>query len=341
MDHSPQYDIPWELITDSLTGSLSPEDEQKFNAWLSSDSDNREKYSRLRELWINGLEDYSFYQLADEATAWSNLSGRMKSDETIVPETVSKKRKYHFIRNLSGIAAGFLILIATGYLVFFRDNSVVYRTAVDEQREIRLTDGSDVILHQQTRIKVAQDFNKVSRTISIEEGEAVFDVSHQDNPFIVKAGPVRIEDLGTSFIIRKDREKINVEVNSGKVAFIINATNQKKELREGMSITFNINENRFGDITDTRTGQIIQIALLDFENSLLSEVVASVQKIYGIRIGIADSAIGQDRLTADFNGVPFENVINIICKSLNLEYSVKDSTYLLNQKRKEINQPKF
>ena len=62
-------------------------------------------------------------------------------------------------------------------------------------------DGSEVFLKPQTRIKVAQDFNKATRTISIEEGEAKFDVSHHDNPFIVKAGPVRIEDLGTSFII--------------------------------------------------------------------------------------------------------------------------------------------
>ena len=41
MDHSQKYDLPWELITETFTGSLSPEDEQKFNEWLSSDSDNR------------------------------------------------------------------------------------------------------------------------------------------------------------------------------------------------------------------------------------------------------------------------------------------------------------
>lgn len=333
MDHSQKYDIPWELITDSFTGILSPEDEQEFNEWLSSDPDNREKYSRLRELWEKGLEDYRFYQLADESAAWMNLSARLKSNETIVSDTLFKNRRNHFIWNLSGLAAGFLILIAIGYLVFFRNNTVVYKTASDEQREIRLKDGSEVILKPQTRIKVAQDFNKASRTISIEEGEAAFDVSHHDNPFIVKAGPVRIEDLGTSFIIRKGKEKINVAVSSGKVAFIINATNETKELTAGTSITFNINEKRFGDITNTKTGQIIQKALLNFDNSPLSEVIASVQKIYGNRIGIADSTIGQKRLTADFNGVPFENVINIICKSLNLEYSVKDSTYLLNEKR--------
>jgi len=334
MDRSPKYDIPWELITDSFTGSLSPGDEQKFNEWLLSDSDNSEKYAKLRELWENGLEDYRFYQQADESNAWMNLSARLKSIETIVPDTLFKIRRNHFLRNLSGIAAGFLLLIAAGYLVLF-NNKNVYKTAADEQRQIKLMDGSEVFLKPQTRIKIAQDFNKASRTISMEEGEAAFDVIHRDNPFIVKAGPVRIEDLGTNFIIRKGKEKIYVEVRSGKVAFIINATNEAKELTGGISITFNINEKRFGDIIDTKTGQITQKALLNFDNSPLYAVISTIQKIYGNKIGIADSAIGQKRLTADFDGVPFENVIAIICKSLNLEYSVKDSTYLLNEKRKE------
>lgn len=335
MDHSPKYDIPWELITDSFTGSLSPEDEQELNYWLLSDPGNRERYTRLRELWENGLEDFSFYRLADESSAWMNLSSRMKSDKTILTGDLFKIKRNQFIRNFSAIAAGFLILTAIGYLVFFNNNNVVYKTASGEQREIKLVDGSEVFLKPQTRINVAQDFNKSVRIISLEKGEATFDVAHHDNPFIVKVGPVRIEDLGTSFIIKKGKDKIDVAVNSGKVAFIINATGEVKELTAGTSITFNINEKRSGEIINTGNGQISQKALLNFDNSPLSEVIASLQKIFGNRIGIADSTIGKKRLTADFDGIPFENVIAIICKSLNLEYSVKDSTYLLNEKRKE------
>jgi transmembrane sensor len=335
MDHSAKYDIPWELITDSFSGSLSPGDEQKFNEWLSSVPENREKYSRLKEVWENGLNDYRYYQQADESSAWMRLNSRLKSDEPILIETLSKDRSNNFIRNLSGLAAGVLILIAIGYLVFFRSNAVVYKTAAGEQKEIRLPDGSEVTLKAQTRIMVAQDFNKTTRTISLEDGEASFEVSHHANSFIVKVGPVRVEDLGTGFTIRKGEEKINVDVTSGKVAFIVNATDEIKELTGGTSISFDLNEKRPGDIIDTKTGQINQKALLNFNNSPLSEVIASVQKIYGNRIGIADSSIGQKRLTADFNGISFENVVSIICKSLNLEFSVKDSTYLLNEERKE------
>jgi transmembrane sensor len=334
MDYSSKYIIPWELITDSFSGDISPEDEQRLNEWLSSDSGNSEKYTRLREIWEKGLDEYEAYQQADESKAWMNLSARLKSDETIVPGTLFKIKRNHFIRNLSGIAAGLIILIAIGFLLIY-DNKNVYKTASEEQKQIKLMDGTEVILKPQTTMRIARDYNKSDRTISLEEGEATFDVMHRDNPFIVKAGPVRIEDLGTNFIIRKGKEKIYVEVSSGKVAFIVNATNEKKELIAGTNITFNIHEKRSGDIIDTQTGKISQKALLNFDNSPLSQVIESVQKIYGNRIGIADSTLGQKRLTADFNGVSFENVISIICKSLNLDYSLKDSTYLLIEKRKE------
>lgn len=333
MDHTPKYDIPWELITDSFTGSLSPEDEQKFNDWLSTDPDNGEKYSKLRKLWEKGLDDYHYYSQADESTAWGNLSAKMKSGETILAQPLFKIKRNRFVRNLSAFAAGFLLLISIGYLVFFRNNTVIYKTASGEQREIKLKDGSEVSLKPETLIKVAQDFNKADRTISLEKGEAKFDVSHHNNPFIVNAGPVRIEDLGTSFSIKKGKDEVDVEVSSGKVAFIVNATNEIKQLTAGESITFNINEKKSGDINYSG-GQIIQKAFLNFDNSPLSEVIASVRKIYKYKIGIADSVIGERRLTADFDGVPFENVMAIICKSLNLEYSVKDSTYLLVEKRK-------
>jgi transmembrane sensor len=331
MDDTSKYDIPWELITDSFTGILSPADERILNEWVSSTPANTTKYLKLKELWEKGLDDYRFYKEADESTGWKNLSARMNSDQTILPESLFKIKKNHFIRNFSGIAASITILIAVGYLVLF-NNKNIYKTAYDEQKQVKLKDGTEVFLKPQTTIRIASDFNESERIISMDEGEASFEVMHRDNPFIIKAGPVRIQDLGTNFTVRKDKEKIYVEVKSGKVAFIVNETNETKELTAGMNVTFGIYDKKLGDIIDTKTGQISQQMLLNFDNVPLSEVIYTVHKIYGNKIGIADSTIGKKRLTADFNGVSFENIIAIICKSLDLQCPVKDSTYLFIEK---------
>jgi transmembrane sensor len=341
MSPSPKYDIPWELITDSFTGSLSDEDEQKFHQWLSSDPDNRERYFKLQELWKNGLDDYRFYLVADEFEAWNDLNAKLKKEEkekeeTWVINSLFKRRK-HLIMNLTAIAATFLILVMTGYwLIIFRNNPVVYKTASDEQKEIMLLDGSEVILKPQTRIEVPKDYNKANRIVVMESGEASFDVSHQDKlPFIVSLGTTRVEDIGTSFTIQKEEEQIKVSVRSGKVAFVRIATNETKELTAGTSITFNNKNESFGDINYNNSKKITNESLLNFDNTPLSEVIVSIQKVYGNKIQIADSSIAQKRLTAHFDGVPYENLITIICKSLNLEYSVIDSIYLLNEKREE------
>jgi transmembrane sensor len=335
MDHTSKYEIPWELITDSFEGSLLPEDELKLSEWLSADPENRKKYTSLQELWKNGLEDYKFYQQADESSSWKKLAARMNNKEVSSADGVIKIKRNSLILTISGIAAGFLLLIAAGSLLFNRNSKHFYNTAAGEHKEITLKDGSDVSLKPETRITIARDFNESTRIVSMEKGEASFKVSHQDKPFIVKAGPVRIEDLGTIFIVRKDEEKIYVEVSSGEVAFIINSTDERKELSAGTSITFEIAKMKPGDIIDTQTGMISKKELLNFNNSPLSEVIVSVEKIYGIRIVITDTTTGEKRLTADLNGIPLENVISIICKSLNLEFTIKDSTYLLNEKGKK------
>jgi transmembrane sensor len=335
MDHSPKFDIPWDLITDSFTGSLSPEDEKIFKAWLLSDQENSEIYARLKGLWENGLDEFMLYQQADESKAWAKLSSKMEPAKTFSQNPLFKINRNHFIRNISAIAAGFLILIAIGYLIFYRNNDVVYKTALGEQREIKLMDGSEVILKEHTRLRVADDYNHASRTISLEEGEATFAVFHQARPFIVKVGPVKVEDLGTNFIVRRSEQKIEVIVSAGKVAFTINKTNETRELTAGSGISFDINGKKIENINDSELRKLVPKAALNFDNAPLSTVIASLQSVYKYKIGIAESATGEKRLTADFDGVSFENMLTIICKSLNLEYSVKDSTYLLTEKSKE------
>ena len=129
---------PGDLVTDSFTGILSPEDQIRFNEWLSSAPGNREKYLKLKELWEKGLDYYRFYQQADEASGWKNLSARMRPHQTISSDTLFMI-KNHFIRNLSGIAAGLLLVFAIGYLIPF-NNKNIYKTAL-EQKQIKLRTG--------------------------------------------------------------------------------------------------------------------------------------------------------------------------------------------------------
>jgi ferric-dicitrate binding protein FerR (iron transport regulator) len=330
MDTSPKYDFPWELIADSLSGSLSVESELQFRQWLLSDPDNKEKYDRLKKLWENGMADYTFYQMANEQEAWNALKTKLsfKEETKVIPGPFNKGQQT--IKRYFAVAAILMVLIGIGFLItLIRNNPTIYETAYNEQKKITLPDGSNIVLKPQTKIEVLPYYNKTNRTVIMTSGEASFKVIHQVNKtFIVDLGATHVKDIGTSFTIQKGKRLISVSVSSGKVSFVKIATNETRELTAGKSVTFNIQNVSFGKITS-----VVNESLLDFNNTPLSDVIDAVQKVYGKKIELSEIKIAQKKLTAHLVGAPYNTAISVICKSLNLEYSLKDSVYILKEKK--------
>ena len=339
MDTSPKNDFPWELIAESVTGSLTVEEELQLQQWISSDPENKEKYLQIKELWKTGMEDYEFYQMANEEESWKALHARLgKSRTEQIKEKVIRGQfiqKPKLIRNVLAIAAVFVGFIGIGlWFILPVNNPVIYKTALNEQKRVIFIDGSVITLQPQTKIEVPHNYNKSGRTIIMDSGEAYFEVIHRtEKPFIVELGTTLIKDIGTSFNVKKEEKKIDVSVSSGKVAFVRIATQETRELTAGTGITFDVQHESFGMIKKVESPNALE-QLLTFENTPLSEVVVAIQKVYGKQIIINDS-IANKKLTAHLDGMPYDDAIKVICKSLGLEYSVNDSVYILKAKASE------
>ena len=90
-------------------------------------------------------------------------------------------------------------------------------TAVGEQREERLADGSRVHLNTDSLITV--QFGAGERRVRLLRGEAAFDVAHDpQRPFSVYAHNRIVTALGTRFTVRLGAQKVRVAVAAGKVA---------------------------------------------------------------------------------------------------------------------------
>ncbi|HEY6064333.1 MAG TPA: FecR domain-containing protein [Chitinophagaceae bacterium] len=331
------YNIPWELIVGSFQDSLSVEEKEQLQHWLAGSPFNQEKYDRLKHVWNNNLDNYPLYQAVDETAAWNALQGRLGNIDLIkekpkVVNMVSKKLLQ--IRRRISIAAVFVVTL--GLLVWYtasHSNNRVYETAYDEQKNIKLPDGSTVILKSQTRIETDKEYNKTNRTLILTKGEAFFEVKHQELPFIVEMGTSSVKDIGTSFTIQRGADSVRVTVASGKVAFIKNATKETQELSAGMTLASHIPDGRFGKISSVDSSAVNSPNLLYFNNTVLTEVIKTLQKVYNKRIEFSDTGIAQKRFTAHLDGLGFEKGLEIICTSLNLEYNKKDSVYWLKVKK--------
>lgn len=76
-----------------------------------------------------------------------------------------------------------------------------YSTGVGEQRIVMLLDGSRMSLNTGTRVRV--EFAPGQRTVSVEGGEALFEVAEDPSrPFVVRAGGSEVVAIGTVFSVR-------------------------------------------------------------------------------------------------------------------------------------------
>ena len=188
-----------------------------------------------------------------------------------------------------------------------------------------------MVIEPQTRIRVARDYNKTGRTVILDSGKAQFAVARQAQlAFTVDVDVASIKDIGTTFSVQRTKDSIRVAVSSGKVAFIQKTTGESREIAAGRSLVFYPAEHRFGDIRPADGGSADgDTDSMRFYNAPLSGVIAAMEKVFGKKILINDTALGQKRLTADLNGVAFADAMKIVCVSLNLDYAEKNGGYLL------------
>lgn len=97
--------------------------------------------------------------------------------------------------------------------------SADYRTAVGQQRELTLADGSKITLNTDTAIDVRFDANQ--RLIHLREGEILVqtapDISPLARPFLVSTRQGRMQALGTRFTVRELQPRTHLAVLEGAV----------------------------------------------------------------------------------------------------------------------------
>ncbi len=119
---------------------------------------------------------------------------------------------------LTGLAAA-LALAATVFALANAGASpppLTYATAVGEQRSVTLADGTVITLNTDTALDVA--YSPRERHVTLQRGQALFEVEKAKAPFIVAAGTSRTRALGTQFDIYAQPAGVAVTLLEGSVS---------------------------------------------------------------------------------------------------------------------------
>ena len=182
-----------------------------------------------------------------------------------------------------------------------------YQTGIGERAAISLPDGSVATLDTDSRIRVA--YSGAARAVYLLKGQALFEVAHgKPAPFEVYARGQRITAVGTVFNVRIDGDEVRVSMVQGAVKVRPAATPDGDAGMPPKEITLTAGETMVAapaqplvvkpvpprDVASWKGG------LLIFNDQPLSDAVAEINRYTTHPIAIADTAVGNYRVSGVF-----------------------------------------
>ncbi|PZP04007.1 MULTISPECIES: FecR family protein [Pseudomonas] len=200
------------------SGSASEQEQAAWREWLAADPLHRQAWERMQQLG----EQMS---ALPGGLAGSTLRGAGRS-------------RRELMRNLVVLAsAGSL-----GWLGWRSDSAqqllADYRTQVGERRQVRLADGTSLLLNTNTSINV--QFDSQQRKVQLLWGEMLVSTAADplQRPFRVFTRDAEVLALGTRFVLRSDEREEQVAVLEHAVQVSLGAGLAPRRVEAGQQLAF-------------------------------------------------------------------------------------------------------
>lgn len=164
------------------------------------------------ERWLAG-DPRRHGALLEAQAAWMTIDD---ADVLTIPAPPGARPEPRFSRRWLVGAGGGLIAASLGGGLWLLGRDARYATEIGEIRRVPLGDGSIAAINTASRISVR--LAEARREVRLEAGEAWFQVARdRTRPFVVEAGPVRVQAVGTAFSVRRGADGADVMVTEGVV----------------------------------------------------------------------------------------------------------------------------
>ncbi|MCU0449442.1 MAG: FecR domain-containing protein [Bernardetiaceae bacterium] len=209
-----------------------------------------------------------------------------------------------------GLAAAIaLLLVAAGvWWLGFRNPLVVYQTAYGQTQQVQLPDGSQVTLNANSRLEFRQHWAADQPRQVWVTGEGFFEVAHRpaqgSAKFIVNAGKVAVEVLGTKFNVFNRQANVKVSLNTGKIRLKVAEPDRTEQV-----------EMTPGDLVEVAKAQtVVRRARVDAEKvsawkqqqlfldqTTMHEVARLITENYGYQVHFANQSLANRRLSGSLS----------------------------------------
>lgn len=278
---------------------LTPSEDREFSEWLAEGSAHRDAWEQAQAAWRGLTRPSAVYKetVLQELARW---------------ETEKRRRRR---RRVLPFAAGIVLAAAAAWVIVFRaaDHALPAGTApvfVQKPQQQTLADGSLVQLNAAAEIQV--DYTADARRVRLLRGEAHFDVAKDEGrPFVVSAGSLSVEAVGTAFSVRLAPDNMDVLVTKGKVQVSAPLPNEAPAavlpLSAGQLAVIPLSgEPALPAAAQSVTSEQIDAALawrtfrVEFSGTPLADVIALFNDKSRIKLRLADPALGVLRVSGTY-----------------------------------------
>src|SRR5450756_2512407 len=329
----------WERIARYLTGEAGSGEAEATRGWVETDP-HLVKVVRLLESVLANVSREDSSDINVES-ALNHVKSRINEPKVIplAPRIAVAGTDRSFMALLRVAAAAIIIFGGTMLWqnIGSRGNMAgqTFATSVGERRQVLLKDGTKVLLGPTSRLVVFFGDQDGDRLVTLD-GVAYFSVVHDPaHPFTVKAGEIRIQDVGTAFSVESDDSAgTRLAVDSGSVsigaadqdpnaAAVLNARDRATVDTKGIVV---VERSAVSDDDLAWTqGRLV------FRDAPLILVGAELYRWYGVRLRVADSSLANLHLTASFSGEPVDRVLNVIALSLGARIERQGNVAILHR----------
>ena len=305
---------------------LSATEAIEFELWLAADPRHREVLQSADAAW-------GILERVPERTAERELAG--------TDRPAANRRRLAFWSSLATAAA-----LMVGAFFWWRADSAAMALVAAGPREVTLGDGTLVRLNSGS--EVVEDFDAAERRVRLTRGEAHFTVVKNSAwPFVVVAGAVRVQAVGTAFNVNLQPSRTEVVVNEGRVRVIPRGKPAAEEplVEAGeRAIVAVRNSGAEPSIVVARIDEAEMKRTLAWHDSLVrlggvtvAELAADCERRFGQRIVIAEPEIARLRAGGRARVDDAEDFADLVATTFDLDVERRaDGAWVLRRKKSNL-----
>jgi transmembrane sensor len=273
-----------------LAPDASEHDHDAFARWCAESEANSEAYASV---------------------AIDHEYARLCADDPMIAAATRKARIAHSghartstVRRLVALASAALVVIAIGAGAWrmYRTPVKTLATAIGEQREVALDDGSRLVLDTNTIVDAR--FDRGARELMLRKGRIDIDVARDPRPFSVIGGRGVVRDIGTRFQVERHGDDVAVILISGAVNVSL-----KPAADVVNEVTLSPGQQaRFGAQGDIVVAEVEEIetasrwteGTLIFKQRRLGDLIAEINRYSIVQISFADGSLADLRVSGVF-----------------------------------------